>query len=54
LIPIQPDDLDALERHVATLRNYSEMGLDEVALKLHGDQQHALSVIGEWMLPALQ
>jgi len=47
-------DHDDIDRHIATLGRYRDMGLDEVAFKLHGDQAAAISVIGERILPALQ
>jgi len=46
-----PDDV---ERHIETLKRYREAGLDEVALKLHEDQDAAIRIIGERILPAFQ
>lgn len=46
-------DYRAIERHIETLWRYRDMGLDEVAFKLHGDQAKAISAIGERILPAL-
>ncbi|MDX1401942.1 MAG: LLM class flavin-dependent oxidoreductase, partial [Kiloniellales bacterium] len=46
-------DYDNLDRHTETLRRYREMGLDEVAFKLHEDQDAAIRAIGERVLPAL-
>jgi alkanesulfonate monooxygenase SsuD/methylene tetrahydromethanopterin reductase-like flavin-dependent oxidoreductase (luciferase family) len=45
------DDIDS---HIETLRRYRDMGLDEVAFKLHEDQEAAIRVIGERILPAFQ
>ena len=42
-----------IDRHLETLRRYREMGLDEVAFKLHEDQEAAIRTIGERILPAL-
>jgi alkanesulfonate monooxygenase SsuD/methylene tetrahydromethanopterin reductase-like flavin-dependent oxidoreductase (luciferase family) len=47
-------DYDDIDRHIETLRRYRDMGLDEVAFKLHKDQAAAISVIGERILPAFQ
>jgi 5,10-methylenetetrahydromethanopterin reductase len=47
-------DLDDVDRHIETLRRYRDMGLDEVALKLHEDQEAAIRVIGERIRPAFQ
>lgn len=46
-------DADDVDRHIETLRRYRDMGLDEVALKLHEDQAAAIRLIGERVLPAL-
>jgi alkanesulfonate monooxygenase SsuD/methylene tetrahydromethanopterin reductase-like flavin-dependent oxidoreductase (luciferase family) len=40
-------------RHIETLRQYSDMGLDEVAFKLHRDHAASIKIIGEQVLPAL-
>jgi len=45
-------DYGDLDRHLDTLRRYRDMGLDEVAFKLHEDQEAAIRVIGERILPA--
>jgi len=45
---------DDIDKHVETLRQYHDMGLDEAALKLHGDQSASIKMIGERLLPALQ
>lgn len=47
-------DHEDIDRHVETLRRYSAMGLDEVAFKLHEDQETAIRAIGEHILPALR
>ena len=47
-------DADDIDRHVDTLRRYSDMGLDEVALKLHGEQDEAIRTLGERVLPAFR
>ncbi len=47
-------DLSDIDSHIETLRRYRDMGLDEVAFKLHEDQAAAISAIGERILPALQ
>ena len=45
-------DFGDIDRHIETLRRYRDMGLDEVALKLHEDQEAAIRAIGERILPA--
>ncbi|HJP03420.1 MAG: hypothetical protein CL799_04995 [Chromatiales bacterium] len=47
-------DYDDIDGHIETLKRYRDMGLDEVAFKLHEDQAAAISVIGERILPAFQ
>ncbi|MFW2405327.1 MAG: LLM class flavin-dependent oxidoreductase [Gammaproteobacteria bacterium] len=42
-----------IDQHVETLQRYRDMGLDEVALKLHGDHFSAINMIGENVLPEL-
>jgi 5,10-methylenetetrahydromethanopterin reductase len=42
-----------LEPHIERLRELGRRGLNEVALKLHADQAHAIRVIGEQVVPAL-
>lgn len=46
-----PDDLD---RHIGRLHALGRLGLEEVALKLHEDQDAAIRLIGERVVPALQ
>ena len=46
-----PDDLDG---HIERLRKLGELGLDEVALKLHDGQAEAIRLIGERVVPALR
>jgi alkanesulfonate monooxygenase SsuD/methylene tetrahydromethanopterin reductase-like flavin-dependent oxidoreductase (luciferase family) len=43
-----------IDRHIDKLRQYREMGLDEVAFKLHRDHAASIKIIGERLLPALQ
>jgi 5,10-methylenetetrahydromethanopterin reductase len=43
-----------VERHVARLRTFRDLGLTEIALKLHGDAAAAIRIIGERVVPALQ
>ena len=43
-----------VDRHIETLRRYRDMGLNEVAFKLHEDQEAAIKIIGERILPAFQ
>jgi 5,10-methylenetetrahydromethanopterin reductase len=45
-----PDDLD---RHIERLQELGRLGLNEVALKLHEDQAHAIELIGERLVPAV-
>ena len=47
-------DYGDIEKHIETLRQYSDMGLDEVAFKLHRDHAASIRMIGERLLPALQ
>jgi 5,10-methylenetetrahydromethanopterin reductase len=42
-----------IEGHVERLKAFGAAGLDEVALKLHGDQAEAIRLIGERVMPAL-
>lgn len=46
-------DADDIDRHIDTLRRYRDLGLDEVALKLHRDHAQSIRMIGERILPAL-
>ena len=46
-------DYESIDGHIETLRRYRDMGLDEVAFKLHEDQEAAIRIIGERILPAL-
>ena len=46
-----PDDLDP---HIERLRTLGQLGLDEVALKLHEGQAEAIRLIGERVVPALR
>jgi hypothetical protein len=46
------DDRD-IDQHIERLRHFRSLGLDEVALKLHGDQAAAIRRIGERVVPAL-
>ncbi len=41
---------DDVDNHIATLRRYRDLGLDEVAFKLHKDQAAAIKLIGERVL----
>ncbi|MCP4001211.1 MAG: LLM class flavin-dependent oxidoreductase [Gammaproteobacteria bacterium] len=43
-----------VDKHIETLRRYRDIGLDEVAFKLHEDQAAAIKIIGERVLPAFQ
>ena len=45
-------DYGDIDKHVETLRRYRDMGLDEVALKLHRDHEASIRIIGERLLPA--
>ncbi len=45
---------DDVDKHIATLHRYRELGLDEVAFKLHKDQAEAIKLIGERILPEFQ
>jgi alkanesulfonate monooxygenase SsuD/methylene tetrahydromethanopterin reductase-like flavin-dependent oxidoreductase (luciferase family) len=47
-------DYDEIDRHIDTLRRYRDMGLDEIAFKLHEDQDAAIRAIGERIVPALR
>ena len=46
-------DYESIDGHIETLRRYRDMGLDEVAFKLHEDQETAIRIIGERVLPLL-
>jgi alkanesulfonate monooxygenase SsuD/methylene tetrahydromethanopterin reductase-like flavin-dependent oxidoreductase (luciferase family) len=43
-----------IDRHVERLRAFRQLGLTEVALKLHGDPGAAIRLIGERVVPALR
>ena len=43
-----------IDRHIERLKKYRDLGLTEVALKLHRDQAEAIRLIGERVVPALQ
>lgn len=43
-----------VDKHIETLCHFRNMGLDEVAFKLHRDHDASIRVIGERLLPALQ
>ncbi len=45
-----PEDISAV---AARLREFGEAGLDEVTLKVHGDADEAIRLIGEQLIPAL-
>ncbi len=45
-----PQDID---RVVAELSRFAAAGLDEVTLKIHGDAEQAIRLIGERLIPAL-
>lgn len=45
-------DYGDLDNHIETLRQYADMGLDEVAFKLHRDHAASIRIIGERLLPA--
>ena len=47
-------DAGDVDRHIDRLKRYRDLGLDEIALKLHGAQEEAIRIIGERVLPALQ
>lgn len=47
-------DYDDVDEHIETLQRYRDMGLDEIALKLHQDPDAAIKIIGERILPALR
>jgi hypothetical protein len=46
-------DESSVDQHIERLRGYAAAGLSDVALKLHGDQAHAVRLIGEQVAPAL-
>ena len=46
-------DLGDVDRVVSELKAYNEAGLDEIALKLHGEPGYSLKVLGEHVVPAL-
>jgi alkanesulfonate monooxygenase SsuD/methylene tetrahydromethanopterin reductase-like flavin-dependent oxidoreductase (luciferase family) len=44
---------DTIDRHITTLQRYHAMGLDQVALKLHGDPHAAIATIGARLVTVL-
>jgi len=47
-------DARDVDRHIGRLLQFRDMGLNQVALKLHHDQADAIRLIGERVVPALQ
>ena len=47
-------DHDDVDKHIETLQRYRDMGLDEVAFKLHEDHAASIQVIGETIVPVLK
>ena len=47
-------DESDIDRHIARLKQFRDLGLTEIALKLHHDQAEAIRMIGERVVPALQ
>jgi alkanesulfonate monooxygenase SsuD/methylene tetrahydromethanopterin reductase-like flavin-dependent oxidoreductase (luciferase family) len=47
-------DHDDVDKYIETLQRYRDMGLDEVAFKLHEDHAASIKVIGETIVPALK
>jgi 5,10-methylenetetrahydromethanopterin reductase len=47
-------DFAALEAHIDRFKKFRDMGLTDIALKLHRDQAAAIQIIGEQVVPALQ
>jgi alkanesulfonate monooxygenase SsuD/methylene tetrahydromethanopterin reductase-like flavin-dependent oxidoreductase (luciferase family) len=43
----------SIDQHLETLQRYQAMGLDQVALKLHGDPHAAIETIGARLVPVL-
>ncbi len=43
-----------IDRHIERLKQFRDLGLTEVALKLHTDQAEAVRMIGERVVPALR
>ena len=46
-------DGTSIDRHVATLQQFADAGLDELALRLHDQPLDAVHVLGERVLPAV-
>jgi alkanesulfonate monooxygenase SsuD/methylene tetrahydromethanopterin reductase-like flavin-dependent oxidoreductase (luciferase family) len=42
-----------IDRHIARLKGFRDLGLTDVALKLHNDQAEAIRMIGERVVPDL-
>jgi 5,10-methylenetetrahydromethanopterin reductase len=47
-------DYNNIDHHIDTLQRYRDMGLDEIAFKLHEDHAASIKVIGERIVPALK
>ena len=47
-------DHDDIDSHIETLQRYRDMGLNEVAFKLHQDQADSIRAIGERILPTFK
>jgi alkanesulfonate monooxygenase SsuD/methylene tetrahydromethanopterin reductase-like flavin-dependent oxidoreductase (luciferase family) len=47
-------DHSDVDKHIETLQHYRDLGLDEVAFKLHRNHEDSIRIIGERLLPALQ
>lgn len=47
-------DESDIDRHIERLKGFRDLGLTEVALKLHHDQAEAIRLIGQRVVPALR
>ena len=46
--------LDAIDPAIETLRRFADIGLTEIALRVHDEPAEAIRLIGERVVPALQ
>ncbi len=46
-------DLEAIDGVIEHLKSFEAAGLDEITLKVHGDADKAIRIIGERLVPEL-
>jgi hypothetical protein len=46
--------LDAIDKAISTLNEFADIGLTEIALRVHDDPADAIRLIGERVMPKLR